>query len=176
MMLWYVQLLGLDVELGLAKDTVSHSFAIVIAIVIIIVQAEKAREKYKNQMKGSVPPEGMDATGKPKKPRAKKKKKKDPNAPKRDKSSFMYFSNEMRAKIKEENPDATFGEMGKLTGQRFKALTPEEKSKYEALSAKDSERYKKEMAAYKEKGKKGEADDCDGVDDDQGGDSDDDSD
>jgi hypothetical protein len=125
-------------------------------------------------MKDYVPPKGMDASGKPVKTGGKQKK--DPNAPKRGKTSYMYFAGEMRATIKEENPDATFGEMGKLTGQKFKALTPEEKSKYEALGAKDSERYKKEMAAYKSKGKKEEADDSDGVDEDQGGDSDDDDD
>jgi hypothetical protein len=123
-------------------------------------------------MKDYVPPKGMDASGKPMKKGAKKKK--DPNAPKRGMASFMFFSNEMRAKIKEENPDATFGEMGKLTGQKFKALTPEEKSKYEALAAKDKERYIKEMAAYTSKEKKEEAKDSDGVDEDQGGDSDDD--
>jgi hypothetical protein len=163
-------LLGLDFEMGLQR-TLSHSFP------IVIVQAEEAREKYKDQMKDYVPPKGMSASGTPVKKGGKvAKKKKDPNAPKRGKTSFMYFSTEMRAKIKEENPDATFGEMGKLTGQKFKALTPEEKLKYEALGAKDSERYKKEMAAYKSKGKKEEPDDSDGVDEDQGGDSDDDSD
>ncbi|KAJ3008305.1 hypothetical protein HKX48_008657, partial [Thoreauomyces humboldtii] len=35
-------------------------------------------------------------------------KKKDPNAPKKALSGFMIFSQENRARIKEENPDATF--------------------------------------------------------------------
>jgi hypothetical protein len=39
------------------------------------------------------------------------KKKKDPNAPKKPKSSFMYFSNAKRAEVKAANPDASFGEI-----------------------------------------------------------------
>ncbi|KAJ3301687.1 Non-histone chromosomal protein 6 [Kappamyces sp. JEL0829] len=35
--------------------------------------------------------------------------KKDPNAPKKGLSAFMIFSQENRNKIKEENPEATFG-------------------------------------------------------------------
>lgn len=41
----------------------------------------------------------------------KKKKKKDPNAPKRGNSSFMFFSNEVRAKVKAENPEFKFGDI-----------------------------------------------------------------
>ncbi len=40
---------------------------------------------------------------------AKKGSKKDPNAPKRSLSAFMLFSQEKRATVKAENPDATFG-------------------------------------------------------------------
>jgi hypothetical protein len=39
----------------------------------------------------------------------KKRDKKDPNAPKRGLSAYMFFSQANRQKIKEENPDATFG-------------------------------------------------------------------
>lgn len=40
-----------------------------------------------------------------------KKKKKDPNAPKKPRSSFVYFSNAKRAEVKAANPDATSGEI-----------------------------------------------------------------
>lgn len=40
-----------------------------------------------------------------------KRKKKDPNAPKRPQSSFFLYSNAMRTSVKEENPDATFGQV-----------------------------------------------------------------
>ena len=39
------------------------------------------------------------------------KKKKDPNAPKKPKSSFMFFSKAKRAEVKAANPDASFGEL-----------------------------------------------------------------
>lgn len=69
---------------------------------------------------------------------------------------------------------------GKELGSRFKALSPEEKKKYEDMAAQDKIRYQKEMAAYKAKQKAGPAaedSDDDGVDDgDNGDDSDSDSD
>jgi hypothetical protein len=37
-----------------------------------------------------------------------------PNAPKGAKSAFMYFSTAKRSEIKEANPDASFGDLGKL--------------------------------------------------------------
>lgn len=40
----------------------------------------------------------------------KTKKAKDPDAPKRPLSAYMFFSQDQRATVKEDNPDATFGE------------------------------------------------------------------
>ena len=44
-----------------------------------------------------------------------------PSPPKKAQSSFMIFSNEMRAEVKEANPAASFGDMGKIIGARWKA-------------------------------------------------------
>ena len=41
----------------------------------------------------------------------KKKAKKDPNAPKRPSSSYLFYVNANRAKVKEENPDMAFGDI-----------------------------------------------------------------
>mmetsp|Transcript_322 Transcript_322/g.459 ORF Transcript_322/g.459 Transcript_322/m.459 type:complete len:815 (-) Transcript_322:58-2502(-) len=143
-------------------------------------KAKADKERYKREMADYVPPAGSkgEKGGKGKKAAAKKKK--DPNAPKRGTTSFMYFSSEMRPKIKAEKPDISFGDMGKEIGARFRALTPEEKKKYEDMAATDKIRYKKAMDAYKAK-QKAEAEvedsDDDGVDDgDNGADSDSDSD
>lgn len=70
-------------------------------------QAEKDKKRYLGQMETYVPPEGMEETTKGKKG----KKKKDPNAPKRGQSNYMFYSSEIRSQVKEENPDATFGQM-----------------------------------------------------------------
>ncbi|KAJ3269404.1 Non-histone chromosomal protein 6 [Terramyces sp. JEL0728] len=79
------------------------------------------------------------------------KAKKDPNAPKKGLSAFMIYSQENRPRIKEENPNATFGEMGKLLGNAWKELNEEDKAEYTDKAAKDKERYESEMAEYKEK-------------------------
>jgi structure-specific recognition protein 1 len=140
-------------------------------------------------MENYTPPAGMAvAKGKGKG----KGKKKDPNAPKRGQSSFMVFSNAVRSKVKADNPDATFGDLvsctgwflrmhyllsltrsllcnccikqGKLIGAKFKALSSEEREKYDELAKKEKQRYEKEMAAYEAK-KKSEQNDSDGMDD-----------
>jgi hypothetical protein len=41
----------------------------------------------------------------------KKKPKKDPNKPKRNMSAFFLYSNANRERVKEENPDAKFGDI-----------------------------------------------------------------
>ena len=43
--------------------------------------------------------------------RKRKKKKKDPNRPKRNMSAFFLYSNANRSRIKEENPEAKFGDI-----------------------------------------------------------------
>lgn len=43
--------------------------------------------------------------------RRRKKKKKDPNRPKRNMSAFFLYSNANRERVKEENPDAKFGDI-----------------------------------------------------------------
>lgn len=43
----------------------------------------------------------------------------------------------------------TFGEVGKLLGERWKALSADDKTEYEDQAKKDKERYAKELEAYK---------------------------
>ncbi|TNY24060.1 high mobility group box domain-containing protein [Rhodotorula diobovata] len=76
------------------------------------------------------------------------KPKKDPNAPKRPLSAYMHFSQDMRSVVKEENPDVTFGEIGKLLGVKWKEATENDKKPYEEKAKADKERYEKEKAAY----------------------------
>ena len=86
-------------------------------------------------------------TAKPAK-KQKKMPKGDPDAPKKPLSSFMLFGNEMRNKIKEENPNLSFGEVGKVLGQKWKALGSEEKARFDGLAAKAKEDYNIEYEAY----------------------------
>ncbi|CAD0013420.1 unnamed protein product [Aureobasidium pullulans] len=68
------------------------------------------------------------------------KKKKDPNAPKRGLSAYMFFANEQREKVREDNPGIKF--------EKWKSLNEKQKTPYEAKAAADKKRYEEEKAAY----------------------------
>ncbi|EQL36251.1 hypothetical protein BDFG_02219 [Blastomyces dermatitidis ATCC 26199] len=76
------------------------------------------------------------------------KKKKDPNAPKRGLSAYMFFANEQRDNVREENPGISFGQVGKVLGERWKALNEKQRAPYEAKAAADKKRYEDEKASY----------------------------
>ncbi|KAF2133303.1 HMGB family protein [Dothidotthia symphoricarpi CBS 119687] len=76
------------------------------------------------------------------------KKKKDPNAPKRGLSAYMFFANDQRDKVREDNPGIKFGEVGKMLGEKWKALSEKQRQPYEAKAATDKKRYEQEKAAY----------------------------
>jgi hypothetical protein len=88
------------------------------------------------------------AAEKAEKPARGGKSKKDPHAPKRALSAYMFFSQDWRERIKAENPDAGFGEVGKLLGAKWKELDDAEKKPYADQAARDKERADEEKAAY----------------------------
>ena len=115
-------------------------------------------------------PEGQEEKKKKRKKRAapdadggkKKRKKKDKNAPKKNMSAFMFYSNSMREKVKEDNPGIAFTDVAKKIGEMWKELTAEDKAPFEAQAEADKERYSKEMGEYEAK-KKAEGGDADTV-------------
>lgn len=76
------------------------------------------------------------------------KKKKDPNAPKRGLSAYMFFANEQRENVRAENPGIAFGQVGKVLGERWKALSEKQRLPYEAKAVADKKRYEDEKAKY----------------------------
>ena len=70
--------------------------------------------------------------------------KKDPNAPKRSVHAFMWYSNDNRASIRVDNPNASVGEVAKVLSARWAVETPEVKAKYEQMAFQDKQRYEKE--------------------------------
>jgi len=76
------------------------------------------------------------------------KKKKDPNAPKRGLSAYMFFANEQRDNVREENPGISFGQVGKVLGDKWKALNEKQREPYEKKAATDKKRYEDEKAKY----------------------------
>lgn len=105
-------------------------------------KADEDKARYAEQMKSYVPAE--DPTG----GRGKKKAKKDPNAPKRNMSAYFLYSIDARPTIKEQNPDASFGDIARLISSKFKELSEEEKAAWQEKADKDKVRYQREMAAY----------------------------
>ncbi|XVE68063.1 hypothetical protein DITRI_Ditri09bG0038900 [Diplodiscus trichospermus] len=78
----------------------------------------------------------------------KKKKKKDPNAPKRAMSGFMFFSQVERENLKKSNPGASFTEVSRILGEKWKKLSKEEREPYEAKAKVDKKRYDDEKRGY----------------------------
>lgn len=61
------------------------------------------------------------------------KKKKDPNAPKRGLSAYMFFANEKRDGVREENPGIAFGTCYKLHSPMTRSpLTPSRPGRQDA--------------------------------------------
>lgn len=61
------------------------------------------------------------------KPAPAAKKGKDKNAPKRPLAAYMFYCQATREQIKETNPNASFTQIGKLLGEKWKTLSDEEK-------------------------------------------------
>mmetsp|Transcript_12210 Transcript_12210/g.12596 ORF Transcript_12210/g.12596 Transcript_12210/m.12596 type:complete len:841 (-) Transcript_12210:18-2540(-) len=75
-----------------------------------------------------------------------KKGKKDPALPKGPRSAYTYFTEEYHSTQK--GNAASFGELSKLAGEKWRTLSATEKEKYDKLAQSDKERYNREMADY----------------------------
>lgn len=106
--------------------------------------AARDKERYQEEMKSYEPPSDEEDYG----GRRKKKAKKDPNKPKRNMSAFFLYSNAVRSTVKEENPEAKFGDIAKIISVQFKALSDSERAKYNKLAAEDKVRYQEAMVDY----------------------------
>lgn len=78
----------------------------------------------------------------------KAKKAKDSNKPKKANTAWICFTQEMREKVKADNPDATTTDLTKIMSPMWKALSESERKKYEDMASEDKERYEKEMVEY----------------------------
>lgn len=146
-------------------------------------QAKEDKERYSEEMKNYVPPDagsgdeggGSDDDDGPSTKKAKKesstkkpRKVKDKNEPKKNVTSFVFFGNDMRAKVRSENPGMSMTEVTKELGRRWKELPEEERKQYEQLAKADKERYMTEMDIYKAKKREAMEIDDGGADDDDG--------
>lgn len=71
---------------------------------------------------------------------------------KNTKTSYMFWSQEERPKLKEEHPHYTFADIARVLGQRWKELSEEEKQPYIDLSNTDRDRFVTEKQKLQESG------------------------
>lgn len=83
----------------------------------------------------------------------KKTKQKDPNAPKKNMSSFFHFAKEKRDNFKKNNPGAKVYviNINKEAKKEWDNLDELQKKKYIDMAIKDEKRYEKEIKKYNEK-------------------------
>jgi len=106
-------------------------------------KAAQDKLRYQEEMKHYMPMEDPTGGGK------KKKAKKDPNAPKRNMSAFFLYSCANRTAVKEQNPDASFGDIARLISAQFKALSDKERAQWDKKAAEDKTRYQQEMETFR---------------------------
>ncbi|KAF7951020.1 uncharacterized protein EAE97_002572 [Botrytis byssoidea] len=76
-------------------------------------------------------------------------KRKDPNAPRRGMSAYMFFANDHRDRVRQEDPQLSFGQLGIMLGEKWKASSMGERRVYEEMEARDLRRYEEEVATYR---------------------------
>eukprot|EP00934_Nitzschia_sp_Nitz4_P002411 Nitzschia sp. Nitz4//scaffold322_size40381//30221//31240//NITZ4_007566-RA/size40381-processed-gene-0.26-mRNA-1//-1//CDS//3329547845//2406//frame0 len=115
-------------------------------------RAVQDKSRYDAELSSYVPPPGHDSRGvliDLHRPRKKSKRRpKDPNAPKRASGAYVFFTNEMRPKVLAEYPGIKFVDLGKVMGERWRALSPAQKKEYEDMAAQDKVRFQQQMQEY----------------------------
>jgi structure-specific recognition protein 1 len=89
-------------------------------------EVEETPKKKKKRKKKAVEEDEEEES-----PKKKKRAKKDPDAPKRPASSYLYFTNDNRARVKERFPDLAFGDLTRKLSEMWKALSAEDKVPHE---------------------------------------------
>ena len=89
-----------------------------------INDAAKVAKKEAKDAEKAAKKEAKDAE------KAAKKAEKKANGIKRKPSAFANYMKTVRTSVKNENPDASFGDISKIVGENWKKLSDEEKQQY----------------------------------------------
>ncbi len=144
---------------SLLKTTEEHLENIIVALAKEHgFDAESAIEKHVHSVQWQVGLDMPDPSSTLLNKKGKKAKaKKDPNAPKKAKNAYMFYSAEKNAEIKTklstEQDDGTLkapkgSEVAKEIGKMWQTLTEVEKQPYQEMHAKAKVKYEAEMEAY----------------------------
>ncbi|ORX63801.1 hypothetical protein DL89DRAFT_230480 [Linderina pennispora] len=71
-----------------------------------------------------------------------------PKGPKRPLSAYMFYALANRDRLRKENPNARFGEIGRLLGSEWCGLTDDEKRPYIKHYEEDKVRFEREKAKH----------------------------
>eukprot|EP01156_Anaeramoeba_ignava_P018255 Anaeramoba_ignava/a91199_2803.p1 GENE.a91199_2803~~a91199_2803.p1 ORF type:complete len:127 (+),score=41.94 a91199_2803:1-381(+) len=88
--------------------------------------------------------------------RINKKKKKRNAFPKKPRNGYFIFCADARQTIKEQYPEMSISEIGKLLGKMWNELDPEEKKKYSEKAKQEQEEYSQKLYKLAEKNKRKE--------------------
>ncbi|ORX62206.1 HMG-box [Hesseltinella vesiculosa] len=111
----------------------------------ILADPRMRRLKRKQLHLSGLPGEKKKKLG-PQEPQARKKK--DPNAPKGPGNVFFLYCRMERESFKDELQTDNLGEVTRLLGQKWKAMTDAEKKKYYDVYDREQEEYRKAMVSY----------------------------
>merc|ERR1711972_1225952 len=78
------------------------------------------------------------------------RKPKDPKAPKKPLTAYLLFSGSVRSQSMADNPEMKITQIAGVIGQKWKALTDEERKKWTDLVLKQKEEYKITAAQYQQ--------------------------
>eukprot|EP01066_Platyproteum_vivax_P019957 Platyproteum_vivax@DN7726_c0_g1_i1.p1 len=80
------------------------------------------------------------------------RKKKDPNAPKKCRSAYMFFSTKRRPELWEQDPNlkSKVGDCARVIGAEWNQLSEKDRVPFQLEAEQDKKRYLEEMAQYKE--------------------------
>jgi high mobility group protein B1 len=78
-----------------------------------------------------------------------KRAKKDPSAPKRPMSAFLYFSQDKRRQIKDENPTIRNTEVSRILGELWRSASDEEKKPHVEKEKEQRGKYKIAIAEWR---------------------------
>jgi hypothetical protein len=122
------------------------------ALAALELEAAEDKARYNEEIKDYIAPSDDELLASKKS--SKKKSDKDPNAPKRNKTAYIYFCSDKRADAKSElGDDAKATDVTALLGKMWKELKEdddrsEELEKYNKLAAEDKDRYNEEVKNY----------------------------
>jgi hypothetical protein len=81
-------------------------------------------------------------------PVKKRRKKRPSDHPKHPRNAYLYFTQDVRPRRKDEFPDKSFGELTILIADEWKSLSSKKKKKFQEMAKKDKARYLREMKDY----------------------------